>query len=411
MNETLVIHFHDPAQASVDCYTLDSQGTRLGAPEHADLQHCTAMAEGRRIVALMPGERVSLMDAHIPTRKRQRILQAAPWVLEDRLAQDVSSLHFALGPRQPDDQVRIGVVARSDMQAMTEQLRNAGLQADAILPDFLVLPRAANEWVLAMDRERVMVRTGDCQGFSIDRTIALEMLEFLFQDEQQTTPERLVLLRHEDDPDFPEALTAHLDDDVELDDRPYRQTLPEALVPQLHQRPTLDLADGEFRLRREEDDWWYPWRPVIGLAAAWLLVIALAEGVHLFQLSQQNEALDQQIETVFRDALPDAERMVNPRLRMEQRLNALRGAGVEGHFLPVMAAMGNGMSSLENGTLRGLSYRPGVLDINLRVQSSAALDAFKDSVEENEQFEATIQQANTREDHVDGRLQVRLRGS
>ncbi|MCP1726876.1 general secretion pathway protein L [Natronospira proteinivora] len=411
MSETLVIHFQDPTQPVVDWYILDNQGQRLGAAGHGLLQDCASEAVERRIVALMPGERVSLMDAQIPTRKRQRILQAAPWVLEERLAQDVSSLHFALGPRQPDDQVRIAVVGRSDMQAMLEQLESADLKADAIVPDFLVLPWQSGEWVLAVGRDRVMVRTANCQGFSIDRTIALEMLEFLFQDEEQTAPERLILLRPENDPDFPQALETHLGASIEVDDRPYQEALSQALVPQLERRPVLDLAEGEFRLRRDEDEWWHPWKPVVGLAAAWLMVMALAEGVHLFQMSQKSQALDQEIETVFRDALPDAERMVNPRLRMEQRLNALRGSDVEGYFLPVMAAMGNGMASLDNGTLRGLSYRPGVLDVNLRVQSSAALDSFKDTVEEDEQFEATIQQANTRDDYVDGRLQVRLRGS
>jgi len=411
MSETLVIHFHDPQQAQVDWYVLDGQGNRQGPAGHGQLEACKEQAQGRRVIALMPGERISLMDAHIPTRKRQRILQAAPWVLEDRLAEDVDRLHFALGPRQADERVRIGVVSREDMGHLTEQLRDIGLLAESILPDFLALPREDEEWVLASDGQRVMVRTGNCQGFSIDRTIALEMLDFLFADEAQPPPKRLTLFRAQDDQELLAALTPHLDESIELNDRPYEGELRDGLVPSIERNPAMDLAEGQYRLRREEDDWWYPWKPVVGLAAAWLLVLTIAEGVHLFQMSEQNRALDEQIETVFRDALPDAERMVNPRLRMEQRLSALRGSGTEGHFLPVMAALGEGMGGLEDGSLRGLSYRPGVLDINLRVSSSSALDTFKDAVESDERFEASIQQANTRDDHVDGRVQVRLRDS
>lgn len=410
MSETLVIRFQDPADDAVHWYFLDSQGQRLGGPGQGRLADCKAKAEKRRVVALMPGERVSLMDAHIPTRKKQRILQAVPWVLEERLAQDVESLHFALGPRQADDSIRVAVVSRDDMSALCRQCEANGIIPDAIMPDYLALPRNDREWTAMVEGDRVIVRTGDHDGFTTDRELVLDMLEFSLPDiteKADSSTENLCLMRPETDSAFMEGLQQRFGDRLALDDRPYREDADQVFVPVVDLRRGIDLAEGEFRLREEDDAWWRPWRPVVALTSAWLLVLAVSEAVHLYQLSADNQALDAEIEQVFREALPDAQRMVDPRLRMEQRLNALRGTGSQGQFLPTLAAMGEGMAVLSNGSIRGLSYRPGVLDIHIRVDEGHALDSFKDAVEAQQGYEAVIQSANTGDDYVDGRLQIR----
>ncbi|MDQ2069246.1 type II secretion system protein GspL [Natronospira bacteriovora] len=414
MNETLVIRFRDPAEDTVHWYLLDQQGQRLGAPGQGRLSECRELAAGRRQVLLMPGERVALMDAQIPTRKKQRILQAAPWVLEERLAQDVTTLHFALGPRLPDDSIRIAVVAREDMEALRDHCKAAELTPAAILPDYLTLPIAAQEWTIMVEGPRVMVRTGESDGFSTDRELALDMIEFSLPDEgdgQAAGPHGIRLLRPEADRDFLDALADRLGHTVEIDDRPFRDQADQVFVPVVTSRHGIDLAEGEFRLRKDEKTWWQPWRPVLALASAWLLVLAVSEGVHVYQLSSESQTLDGRIEQVFRDALPDAQRMVDPRLRMEQRLNALRGAGGQGDFLPALAVMSEGMAILDNSNVRGLSYRPGFLDLNLRVSEGQALDRFKDTVEEQPGYEAVIQSATPRDDYVDGRLQIRGPGA
>lgn len=411
MPETLVIRFSDPAEPGVDVFQLDAQGRRSGRPERAELPDCAARARGRRVAILLPGEHVSLLDAHIPSRKRQRILQAAPWVLEDRLAQDVDSLHFALGPRLPDDRVRIAVVGREDMAAVTGQCEAAGLMPDMILPDFLALPRELGEWTVLLEGNRVMVRTDDCDGFSTDRSLSLEMLDALIDvsREDGALPARIRLFRAADDSELMEALSQRAEAMPEIDDHPCDGAALDAWVPDLSMRPPLDLGTGEYRLRRDDEAWWRPWRPVVALAASWLMVIAITEAVHLNQLAHENQRLEQEIETVFRETLPDAERMVNPRLRMERRLNALRGGGQQSDFFPTLAALGQGMADLDQGRLQGISYRPGVIDLNIRVEDSGTLDRIRDAVGADDTFQASIQSANTTDDGVDGRLQIRRR--
>ena len=63
------------------------------------LTAAAALASGRRVIVLVPGSDVLLVQAAVPTRKRERVLQAIPFALEDQLAGDVERLHFAIARR------------------------------------------------------------------------------------------------------------------------------------------------------------------------------------------------------------------------------------------------------------------------------------------------------------------------
>jgi general secretion pathway protein L len=427
MAESLVIHMKDRADGLVHWYVLDGQGNRIGLPTDAPLKGCAEHATQRRVVVLVPGERISLLDARVPTRKRQKVLQAVPWVVEDRLAEDVESLHFVLGPWQPDGSVRVGVVARADMSDWTDALAQAGIEADAILPDFLALPRPENGWAIFVTRDRILVRTGECAGFAADTELAPELLDILVERCHAATeseedaaeegrdlvaPSRVSLSFPEDAAGFADSLEGRLAGlGVETAHRPYRDRPANALMPELPPRLPLDLAQGEYRLKRVEDNWWWPWRPVAALAAGWLLLLVIAEGLHVAQLARERAELEQRVETLFFEAMPDAERMVNPRVRLERRLAALRGGGVVSGFMPALAATGEGIAALGDGNLTGLSYRPGILDLNLTVPDVQALDHFKENVEQAGPYDVSIQSANTRDDHVEGRVQIREGGN
>ena len=79
---------------------------RLGGPEvsteieHGDAQALAPRAHSSRVLAVVPGAQVGWHPVALPL-KGARLLAAAPYALEDALAEDVEKLHFALaGPEQ-----------------------------------------------------------------------------------------------------------------------------------------------------------------------------------------------------------------------------------------------------------------------------------------------------------------------
>lgn len=423
MAETLVIDFPRSEGESPRWYLVDAQGNRVGTPQSGDWSECGAAAERRRVVVLVPGEEVALMDAEIPTRKRQRILQAAPWVLEEHLAQDVESLHFAIGPRLEDDRVRIGVVARETMDQVVSRLRETGIIPDALLPDFLAVPPEAEGWSIFVADDRALVRTGECDGFSADLDTTPELLEAMLpgpagdvaEDAEESEsgrrgPHKIRLVR----PAGQDAVHHLLEkrfaaNGVAVEDLPYEGDPGEAFVPDLANIHTLDLAQGDFQIRRDEDQWWWPWRPALALTAGLVLILAVSEAVHLHQMSRDLERVEQRMDEVFLEALPDAQTTRNARMRMEQRLQGLRDGGATSGFLPVMKAATQGLGASGNGDLDSVSYRPGVLDLTIRVQNRGDLDGFRDAVEQYGPFSVDIRSADSENDQVRGQLEIRDR--
>ncbi|MGH3630940.1 MAG: type II secretion system protein GspL, partial [Sciscionella sp.] len=132
MAETLFLRMpvgDDPASWLL----VDALGNRIGRVQQGTLTEAGAQARGRHVCVLVPGARVSLLYASIPTRNLQKVLQAVPFALEDRLAEDIETLHFALGQRD-EHGYTVAALSRSYITQWLEQLTAAGLVADELVP-------------------------------------------------------------------------------------------------------------------------------------------------------------------------------------------------------------------------------------------------------------------------------------
>ena len=89
---------------------VDALGNRIGQVQQGSLADAATQAHGRRLTAFVPGEQVSLFLADIPSRSLQKVQQAVPFLLEDKLAEDADVLHFAAGLRDTGGHL----VARSE---------------------------------------------------------------------------------------------------------------------------------------------------------------------------------------------------------------------------------------------------------------------------------------------------------
>src|SRR5690606_36001790 len=95
-----------------------------------------------QVAVVVPAETVALHRPRMPTRRAAELRQAVPFALEERLAEPVEQLHFALG-RRDGEEIDVAVVARRDMHGWLRRLDAAPLpQADALYADAQLLPRS-----------------------------------------------------------------------------------------------------------------------------------------------------------------------------------------------------------------------------------------------------------------------------
>lgn len=366
-----------------------------------------AGAVGRRVVLVVPGEEV-LLTRVVPPRASQRELEKAlPYLLEESLSVPVETLHFASGPRQADGGLPVAVVAERLMSEWLEQARAVGITPEAVIPAPLLLPLEPGAWSLALMPERVWLRSGPHRGWAIDAGNLAFTLRLALEESVGDPPRRLIVWRGAGVGG--EALFADLDLPIEW--RTLEGDPLTLLAVGDRAGEGLDLARGRFAPTGRLAGVVRALRPTLALALVWLALRAGETGWEIQRLEARAAGLDQAIERVFRESFPEVKRIVNPRVQMNQGLEALRGQGggpgAEGEkgFLALLGRAGGALRESPQPLVNGIRYAEGKLEVSMRLPDLQRLDALKKRLE-SQTLTVAILSANREGDGVAARLRV-----
>lgn len=386
-------------------------GTLVGAEGSGPLEAVRPHLNGRPVTVLVPTADVLLVEADLPVRNRQRLLQALPYALEDSLAEEVEGLHFAVGRRASGGGVAVAAVARERLESWLAALREVGVSPERMVPDVLAVPRPAGEWHVLVESDRALVHTGPDEGFAADRGNLPLLMRASLEEAEGARPQRIVVGGQ--DPSAVVEVSAAVADLVD-------STVPEptpvpalaTLARGLSEPGALDLLQGAYDRRASLAAQLRPWRLALALALVWLLVEVGPRAYDYHRLEAEREALTLRGKALFHDALPGAQRMVNPRVQMERVLKGLRQSSTSSDsFLALLAATGQVLSrSPALARLLSLNYRGGRLDLDVDASDVQALDRLKQDLERETGLQVEIQTANTRDGRVQSRLQLRRGG-
>jgi general secretion pathway protein L len=162
VRETLYIHLSAVDPSAPTAYCIARADAVASFPiEQAPLESLPSLAQGRRVVVLLPSADIRLTSVQLPARQLAKVQQAVPYILEDQLADDVETLHFAVGARRADGQWPVAVIARERLAAALAFFVDRGLRPEAMIPDLLCLPTPGEEqFTLLVDGDGVLVRSG-----------------------------------------------------------------------------------------------------------------------------------------------------------------------------------------------------------------------------------------------------------
>src|SRR5581483_1760625 len=89
------------------------------------------------------------------------------YALEEQLAEDLETLHFALGPRQGASRYPVAIVSRARMAEWTGALAAVGLHPQALVPEQLALPSSDDGHIhLLAEAGEFTARSAAFEGFS-----------------------------------------------------------------------------------------------------------------------------------------------------------------------------------------------------------------------------------------------------
>ncbi len=369
-----------PDPTSPDRYgwlLVDSRGEIRQPPVWGRLSEVTGIATNCRVTLALPATSVLLTHLNLPGTRRGQLQLAAPYALEEELADDVETLHFALGQRDANGQVPTAVIARQDLGHWLKICTEAGLRVHTVTSEVLLLPWVPQQWSLLAIDSQILVRTGSESGFACEfDNLATELAVHAEASAVGTVPPQQLRLwactgaSVPTDP-WPEVPLERVKTDLAP---PGLQVMAEGLV---ERRGTLNLLQGPYRPKNELAKALRPWYAAAAALLLWFAIAMMPLWVENQRLAALNLALDQANEQVFRQAFPEVQRVVNARVQMTQRLTEMQqNADRSGpNFLAILAEVATVLG--QEFAIRDLNYRPELLSLELTAPDLQALERLR----------------------------------
>ncbi len=413
MAEIFVVRLSDEDEP--EWVIVDNAGMVAAPADRCPVEMLPELVGQRRLVVLAPSHKVLLTSVNLPIRNPARLRQALPFALEEQVAEDLAVLHFAAGRRRPSGEVPAAIVRRHDLEEWLGQLRQVGLEPAAVYGVQDAMPNSPTATVWLIEKESCLVRRPGEEPIAIEGRSIDEFL--LLGDPRQENDDKsahLTVYMGSDDADRYadglDALRAQLGS-VEV------QLMQEGALPHLASKavrePGINLLQGDYAPRTGMEKLWRPWR-VAAILLITLIAVSIGRDVaELARLSKMDSELDTAMDTVFREAMPDVQRIVNHRRQMESRLAAVRASrgGSDAPFLKSLEALGRAVGAAPGTSVESLSFRNGVMEVKLSTPSVDTLDAIQRSIEGSPALDASILSANPRGDSVEGRIQLTEAGA
>jgi len=410
MRDQIIIRM--PSDGNSDVVQWIKLGDSILTPsvKQGSLKDIVEEIAGAKVIVLAPSNQVLLTYVSIPTTNKQRLLKAIPYALEEELASDVEQLHFAAGAVDDSGKTPVAVIEKNIMNRWQEKFSETGLNVDTIVPEVLALPLLENSWSILVEESGMLIRAGLFDGYGIDSDNIEFVLPLTIAKAEQP-PTQLTIYSLDGATQFDSFAT----DEIEIVHQQNQRGLLWLLASEgIDTQNAINLLQGGYSQREQLGKLWRPWRFAASLAGVWFVLQLTVAITQSAQLETQSADLKAEIEQIYKDAFPDAKRIVKPRVQMQQKLVELKNGGntvSKISFLNLLSDSGKAFNQTSGLVLRSARYKNGVLDVEIDVPNLQALDRLKQQLAENKGMSVEIQSAASRNNKVQGRLQIKGQAS
>lgn len=408
MKEKLLIRLGSQYQDKIHWLIWAGQENEIIAsgelPSANELVTLSEKSKQRDVVVLVPGCDVAIKSLTVPGKSQKAVKLAAPYMLEDELAQDVDELFFAYANQKSDIEDHncfLVAVERSQMQQWLQWLTDANIKAKFMLPDLLLMPLKENGASVIRLDDQLVTRTGSWQGFVVDLAFCSEIVKSL---------------KISDDGDQAQAIYSYSPLPEQLTDLPIEkqpEELPLALFASQLASTKFNMLQGEFQINEKRSPVLIHWSRVAMVAGLALLLSFAMKGAQLMQVNQQQKAVEQEIISVYKKAFPQTKRVRVSTIKsqLKSKLQQVGSTDSESGFLPMLAKVQPAFVKVPE--LKPESIKFDAKRQELRMQAVAndyqAFDKFKNEIEK---MRLTVNQGAQRNqgDSVSGSLSITARG-
>jgi type II secretion system protein L len=336
------------------------------------------------LIVVIPQQCVYLTQVELPEKASRQLLGAIEYQIEDRLAQDVESQHFALGDTRQNP-ISVAVVSRKIMDRCMMLAQTHGLRLAQVIPELFLCPWGGQGVSLSEGYDGWLLRYGDYRGLKCHSAALPAMLE---------------LIGHEIDFD---AIRCY-GEAPQLDGVEIEQLALNEARPGFAGAPLIDLQQRDYQLSS-------PW---LGLARTWkwigLMVLLLLaafsynRAVALQQLEHELDQIRQQQYELLQPYLPAASGPSDDLKRMLiERIKQLRASRQEQGFLQLMLEFVRAREKFPDIEISRVGYQGDRLSFDISSSKLNDIEALLASVKQRG-VQAKLESLNIKPELSSGRL-------
>jgi len=370
------------------------------------------------LIGLIPGEEALYCLADIPARQSRFIRQALPYAVEEQIAQDIDSVHLALGSHT-EQGYRVAAVDRERMSQWMHLFSGwEHVRLEAIYPDASLLPRTAGGWSVCLDGDTAMMVSERGEWLSMQSANLGMFVHTLAAPSSEEVVAELPVTLYGTETEFEihQSGIAELNASGRLAVRKeVLELMPlELLAYSFHHHlcEPVNLCQGMFSTSSDKASPLKPWKPLIAVAAVWFVIqVALNAGMGVYYQNQA-EKLRSEAMAIYRDAFPNDRRTHagNVRRVIEGQLRVAGARGPEADFITLMKYTGQQYARLPgnqsvNFSSVNFSRSRGELIVDVRADSYNRLSALRNGLS-NQGLDAQIGSVVNEAGGARGRLTV-----
>jgi general secretion pathway protein L len=416
MAEYVVIRLGRDHDEMVEWIVADDNGTRHGRLSTGTLAEAAARVQSRPVIVLLPATETLTTTVNLPIRGGARLNAALPYALEEQVAADVDSMHFAAGDKRESGLRPVAAVARAQLDRWLEQLEEAGIQPWKLVPENYGLARIPGTMSVLVDADCVHFNDGEDTEFVMqgakpsDALVAAGQLTDRTDDD--APPEQaghlVVYCSSEDEANLSHdwiALRHELHSvDINL--------LPDGALPRLAVTVAsgqgVNLLQGRYGPKADYGSWLRPWSKAAILLLGLTLIGYAAKGVDYYRLTQEESALRAQFTEEYALVRPGESRNVADPVAAVNSIKRSLGTNMAPQvFLPSILELSVAMSENSNAKVESISYRAGVVDVRVTSPDVETVGNIQKALSSSGRFTASIQSTDKVADRINSRIQIR----
>ncbi len=370
----------DLDEEGVSCLRLDNDGALESPFARRPLASVRELQAQAQTVVVLPTTAASLHELDLPWLAERKARVAIPFALEEQLAQNVQTLHFAFDRHYyKQGRYLVLVIDKPRLAELMANLTTMKLRFDSITLDWFALQE--NESILL--NNALLVHDASFKG-----ALGTELFPLYLHDEEHR--QRVLA--------FKDSLAAPVEAKI------HDGLSSEWIALRLWKNKGINLCQAEFQ-QGGQDERNYYWRLAsLGLTAAFFISLIFFKVIDLYIVNQQNNRLDQKIASIYHDFFPGSEHVISPRFRIEQLIKGgLRGSSSFWILLDKLAVANQGGLA----HMQQFRFQNEVLAVSLRCNDFSVLERLSSRLQDAK-VKVVQSQASTKKHKVWANLELSL---